>query len=61
MENIEYIEINKDEKSILKTNIKGFDDLFQDGGIKKYINTSYRSDIKTKKQMHADFNYKAYN
>lgn len=38
MENIDYIEINKDEKSILKTNIKGFDDLFQDGGIPK--NTS---------------------
>ena len=37
MENIEYIEVDKDDKSILKTNIKGFDNLFQDGGIPKNI------------------------
>ena len=37
MEGIEYIEIDKDDKSILRTNIKGFDDLFQEGGIPKEI------------------------
>jgi circadian clock protein KaiC len=37
MEGIEYIEINKNDNSILKTNIKGFDDLFQEGGLPKNI------------------------